>query len=341
MRELLIRYLLGELDAHEQEALQQRLATSAELRRELAHLRRCFATSCQDEESSPAPPRGLAERTTERVAGVHGEDSQETYFGSARSIAESSDPSAGVLGWSLADLTVAGGVILAVSMLLFPALRDSRDGTRRHVCQNNQRELWFLVANYAEDDPRRLVPPVMPNENAGIFTVRLVEKGYIRPDDLALLLICPGAPLADEVRSGHFAIQIPTSAQLAGMADGELAKARMKMSPFMAYRFPYRVGANYFYIRDNRHSLSPLFSDTSGAEQDGLLSPNHGGSIVQVTYQDGSVKSLTSCTLPGLNDDFFRNALGLVAAGIGRQDSVLAPSGATPETVAAAAIDNR
>jgi hypothetical protein len=222
-------------------------------------------------------------------------------------------------------------------MFLFPALRDSRDETRRHVCQNNQRELWFLVANYAQRNPQKFVPQVKPNENAGIFAVRLVEKGDITPDDLALLLFCPGAPLADAVRSGHFSIKIPTADELAAMSAKELARARVRMSPFIAYRFPYRVGPDYHYIRDDRQAFSPLFSDTSGAEQDGLMSPNHGGSIVQVTYQDGSLRSLTSCTLPGLNDELFRNSLGLVAAGLGRQDSVLAPSGATPEIVAVGA----
>ena len=39
MRELLIRYLLGELEPHEHDAVQQQLAASPELRRELSQLR--------------------------------------------------------------------------------------------------------------------------------------------------------------------------------------------------------------------------------------------------------------------------------------------------------------
>jgi hypothetical protein len=336
MRELLIRYLLGELDEREHDEVQRRLADSAELRRELAHLRSCFSSSCQSDDLAAEPPTGLAERTTERVAGSDGDGDEESAWVSSRAIHDASDVPAGALGWSLADLTVAGGVVLAVSMMLFPALRDSRDGTRRHVCQNNQRELWLLVANYAQDHGG-YVPQVKPNENAGIFAVRLVEGGYITADDLSVLLVCPGAPLAAAVRSGQFAIQIPTSVQLAAMSDRELAEARKRMSPFIAYRFPYRLGPNYYYIRDDRRALSPLFSDTSGTEQDGLMSPNHGGSIVQVMNQDGSLKALTTCTLPGLNDNLFRNALGHVAAGLSRQDSVLGCSEAMPEVVAVTA----
>ena len=258
-----------------------------------------------------------------------------TSLASSRASLTMPDPPAGALGWSLADLTVAGGVVLAVSMLLFPALRDSRDGTRRNVCQNNQRQLWLLVANYAQNHGG-YVPQVKPNENAGIFAVRLVERGYITADDLALLLVCPGAPLADAVRSGQFAIQIPTSAQLAAMSAERIGRGQDEDVAVhcLSLSVPRRARTTITFAT-SRQSFSPLFSDTSGAEQDGLMSPNHGGSIVQVTYQDGSLKSLTSCTLPGLNDDLFRNSLGLVAAGLSRQDSVLGRSEATPEIVAA------
>lgn len=337
MRELLIRYLLGELQPSEQQDLQRRLAASPELRRELAHLRNCFAASCQIDEPAE-PPRGLAQRTTERVAGFdcHGDAAMPVFSPHCvTAIAEATDPPAGALGWSLADLTVAGGVVLAVSMLVFPALRDSRDGTRRNVCQHNQIQLFRLVSDYAQDHGG-YVPPVQPNENAGIFTVRLVERGYISADDLALLLVCPGAPLADSIRSGQFAIKIPTSARLRTMSASELAAARRNMSPFFAYRFPYRIGPQIHYIRDERLPLSPLFSDTSGDEQHDLMSPNHGGSIVQVMNQDGSIKALTSCTVPGIDDHVFRNALGVVAAGVGRQDSVLGRSEATPGIVSIA-----
>jgi hypothetical protein len=114
------------------------------------------------------------------------------------------------------------------------------------------------------------------------------------------------------------------------MSPARLAVARRNMSPFYAYRFPYRVGNEYHYIRDQRLPLSPIFSDTSGGRQNGFMSPNHGFAIVQMTNQDGSVKSLRSCTIPGFNDDLFVNARGLVAAGLGRHDTVLGGSEAIP-----------
>lgn len=324
MRELLIRYLLGELKPHEHDAVQRQLAESPELQRELARMRKCFASPCDDEEDPDEPPRGLAERTAVRVS------ESDTYPAppTRESLSDIADPPTGVLGWKLADLVVAGGVILAVSMLMFPAIRDSRDGTRRTICQNNQYQLWRLISAY-KNDHGNYVPPVQPNENAAIFTVRLVELNYITADDLAKFLVCPGAPLADEIRANQFAIEIPTAEQLAAMQPAQLQEARKKMSPFYAYCIGYRVGQQYYYVRGGQGPI-PVLSDTPSGEGEGDISPNHGGPIVQVMNMDGNLKVLTTCKVQGGADDLFRNTAGHEAAGIGPQDSVLGRSDLTP-----------
>jgi len=326
MRELLIRYLLGELDPEEHQQLHAELQRNAELRSELARLRACIAANQQEE-----LPGGLAERTAECVAGcsIGANESADFLSRRAAALAAAAEPPAGVLGWSLADLTVAGGVVLAVSMLLFPALGDSRDGTRRHVCANNQRELYVLVTNFRENNDG-VIPRVGPNDFAGVFASQLVDHHYVRPQDLAMWLVCPGAPLADEIRSGQFKIRIPSVAALRAMSPAAAAMAAKAISPFLAYRFPHQVNGEYRYLVNDRQSHSPLFSDTSGDEADGMMSPNHGGYLVQVTFADGSVRSFTTCEVPGLEDNFFRNALGRVAAGCDRRDSVLGPSDAKP-----------
>jgi hypothetical protein len=334
MRELLIRYLLGELDAEERREVQSRLQSSPELRCELAQLRSCFAANQEEDLCAPEPPNGLAARTAGRVTSC-GESSDVLAARHGAAFAPSGDPPAGILGWSLADLAVAGGVMLAVSMLLFPALRNSRDGTRRTVCANHQRQLWVLVTSYAQDHGN-LYPKVGPNENAGIYVRRLIEGGYIRPADLALLLVCPGSPLADEIRAGRLTIRLPSAEAIRAMTPGQLARATATMSPFYNYRFPYRVGHHLHYIKDERQPLSPVFSDTAGDAASGQISPNHGGSIVQVQFEDGSLRTLTTRKLPGLEDDMFVNDRGVVAAGLSSQDSVLGRSNATPGAESAA-----
>ena len=117
MREVLIRYLLGELSPEEHDEVHARLQSSPELRQELARLRACFAAH-QDEDLTDdgGPPSDLASRTAERIACGNAE--QLSAAGRGERLSSAGDPPAGFLGWSLADLTVAGGVIIAVSMLI-------------------------------------------------------------------------------------------------------------------------------------------------------------------------------------------------------------------------------
>jgi hypothetical protein len=323
MRELLIRYLLGELEPHEHDTVQQQLAANPELRRELSQLRSCFATSKQSDDPDE-PPRGLAERTSVWVAES---DSYDILPKREAAIAQANDPPAGVLGWSLADLTVAGGVMLALSMLLFPALRDSRDGSRRVACQNNQWQIYRLVASFQEDHAG-YVPFVQPNDIAGVFTAQLVELRYISREDLVPLLVCPDAPVADAIRARQFAMNIPTLEALRRMSPQERAEAGTKMSPTYAYSFGYRNGQQYFYIHGR--GPIPFLGDEPDDARAGFMSPNHGGSIVQFTMLDGSVKTRTSCKIEGEADDLYVNALGERAAGFGRLDTVLGLSEATP-----------
>src|SRR4029079_9275455 len=170
MREQLIRYLLGELDADERRDLQSRLKSSPELRAELEQLRSCFAANQDEDLYAPDAPTGLAARTRDLVANSD-EFGPSIVARSGAQLSQANDSPNGFLGWSLADLTVAGGVMLAVSMLIFPALRNSRDGSRRAQCGDHQRQMWFLVSSYAEDHAK-FFPEVGPNENAGVFTAK-------------------------------------------------------------------------------------------------------------------------------------------------------------------------
>ncbi len=328
MREQLIRYLLGELDADERSDLQSRLKSSPELRAELEQLRSCIAASQDDDLFAPDAPRGLAARTAGRV--VSGEGARDSFR--ARhdgKLSHAGDGPAGILGWSLADLTVAGGVMLAVSMLIFPALRNSRDGTRQTVCQRNLQQLGVYVGLYAQNHGG-YIPEVGPNEHAGVFVLRLLASGHVLPEDMKTSLVCPGAPLADKVRAGTFEIVLPNAAQIRAMSPHELANVSAKASPFYAYALPYRVNGKYYKIRDDRRRMSPVISDTSGDDQANSMSPNHGRRLVQVQWADGSLRALPSIVLPGLDDDMYHNFRGKVKAGLGPLDTVLGPSEATP-----------
>jgi hypothetical protein len=327
MREELIRYLLGELDADERRDLQARLKSSPELRTELEQLRSCFAASQDEDLYAPDAPTGLAARTAGRVA-----DSGDFSSLAARAdsqLAHAGDSHGGILGWSLADLTVAGGVMLAVSMLIFPALINSRDGTRRTQCGDHLRQIEVYAALYAQDNGG-FYPQVGPHENAGVFTAKLIGKGYVQPGELAILLVCPGAPLADRFRRGELKLPLRNAEEIRAMTPGQLVRITAISSPFYNYRFPYLDGRKYHDIRDEHRTLTPVLADASGDDNGNAMSPNHGGRLVQVISGDGSLRTLTTVTLPGLNDDMYHNDLGKMAAGLSPVDTVLGRSNATP-----------
>lgn len=326
MREQLIRYLMGELDDQERRQVRALLRENPALQQELQRLRDCIVSNqVQEEVPQPSPPRGLAARTAQFISDSD-EFELEQATKRAGAMTSAGDPSAGVLGWSLADLSVAFGVMMAVSMLVFPALRDSRESTRRNICANNLMQFGQLLHMRAADHGGEF-PRVENHQTAGIYAAQLVKEGYIMPQDLAPLLVCPAAPLAGEVRAKRMIIFVPNSQAIRGMTTEQLAHTTAQLSPFYAYRLPYQVSGNVDlqYVRDERSPYAPLMCDTAG-DSENSMSQNHGGSILQVLCQDGHVRVLNTYILPEMNDDLFHNNRGRVSAGMGPLDAVLAPS---------------
>jgi Protein of unknown function (DUF1559) len=332
MRDLLVRYLLGELDEVQQHELEEQLRSSPELQRELARLRACFSAADDQECQAVEPPSGLAERTAGQIAGILCGDESAAGgvikdYGSAAVEPPSYTPK-----WSMADLTVAGGVFLAVAMLFVPALRDSRDSARRRDCQNNLRQMGVLLASYAEEH-NGYFPRVSPADNAGMFAVHLVDEGYIEAPELARLLVCRSSALAEDVQAGRMVLRIPNVAQLRIVHGTDLAVLRQSMGGSYAYRLGYVDGNRYYDIRNDGQSRSPLMADAPSFQLAGFKSANHRGCGQNVLYQDQSVHYQTTCTVPGNGDHLFLNTAGIPAAGRGQQDTVLGRSELTPGIV--------
>jgi hypothetical protein len=330
MREQLIRYLLGELDADERRELRAMLRDNPELQQELAHLRECLAEN-QDFENEPLPPGRLAERTAELVSNSDEYDLEPAPPRSA--MQAEGEPPSGVLGWSLADLAVAGGVILAVSMLVFPALRDSRDGTRLRGCQKNLYELWVLDSSYAANHGGYF-PQVRPHENTGIVAAELIKGDYVAPDQLAMLLTCPASRVADQVRKTGKIVWIPNKEEMRGMTHAQLMRALANSSTCYGYRLAQKLGDDYVYVRSGPHgdlAFDPLLGDICDDSTSPATS-NHPGSVIQIIGRGGNLKSFTTKSPPvcGNDSDLYRNDLGFVDVGLSSRDAVLAPSDALP-----------
>lgn len=338
MRELLVRYLLGELNSQEQEQLEAQLRDSPEMRRELDYLRNCFSGGSDDldydDENTVLPavcdaPRGLAERTLDRVCG---DSHSENLTHSSAEVAAAYDQPAGNPSWSLADLTAAGGVFLAISMLFLPALRQSRDASRRTGCANNLRQVGAMLVSYSETKGRFFPTPTR-HENAGIYTVYLLEEGYAGPDELARLLLCRSSPAAEEVANKRLSIQVPSMCELEAATAKERCLLKRCMSPSYAYILGFVDGDRHCAVRNEHSCRKALLADSPCDKLDNRTSANHGGLGQNVLYQDGHVGYQKESAVPiDQQDEIYQNDDGEEAAGLDRDDIVLGRSEATPAT---------
>lgn len=319
MRDLLVCYLLGELPEAERAVLEAKLADDARLRDELERLRQCLHPEEAAARIEAEPPRNLINRTVQCVS-----DSQ---CGNGELAVE--EPPVGRSCFSLVDALVAVGVVFAISMLLLPALRESRDISRRTGCQNNMRQIGVAMIAYA-DDNRGFFPQVDPQQPAGIYTVRLVESGHLDRSQMMQLVICPASTQAEAMANGRFVLRLPTLAEVTSRGPNLAPQVRLTMGGSYAYRVGYSDGAFYIPIRNRSDCRSPLLSDAPSRARIGSASPHHGGCGQNVLFEDGSVAYVVGYLVPAWENHMFLNNDGEAAAGTAWNDPVMLRSEMTP-----------
>ena len=323
MRDQLLGYLLDALEPHERAAVEEELARRPQLAEELAVVRSGVQPLEADREQF-APPAGLARRTCEFVlsatTSARSSASRETVGRQAR--------------WTLTDIAVAAGLFLAACTLLIPALNHSRWMSRLTACQNNLRQLGMALTGFGERNGG-LFPQVAPRGNfsaAGIYAPRLVDAGYLKGQPQAF--VCPSSKLADEE-----SFQMPTLIEIRDASGRKLAEYQRVMGGSYGYNFGYVAGGRYFPTRNLHRANFALMADAPSDHLAERTSANHGGCGFgqNVLCEDGHVGYYLSCRAPGNPDDIFLNDAGLVAAGLHRDDAVVAPSAARPFIVPASA----
>jgi type II secretory pathway pseudopilin PulG len=307
MNEDIAGYLLGALDRDAAERVEQQLADSVELRRELDRIGQAMRPLGEDGDVDP-PPR-LAERTIQRVLRCR---QQEPCAAAATST------------WRLTDLAVAAGILMMISAVILPALQQSRQQSLLAACTNNLRTLGVALQSYS-DDHGGYYPFYTSNGPlavAGMYAPLLLESGYVA-DSAAF--VCPA--------SGDQATEIPRVAQLrAAVHDIQwLSQTLRSLGGSYGSSLGAQVGGVYCPPRRDCNS-GPILTDRPLRPCEGDVghsnSPNHGDRGQNALYPDGGVKFLPRpCECDGC-DNIFQSLHGLVEPGRAPRDVVIGPSDA-------------
>ncbi|HHM12274.1 MAG TPA: hypothetical protein ENJ16_01875 [Planctomycetaceae bacterium] len=307
-REDLLGYLLGALDAEESARVEAAVRNDVALRQELRELQDALQPLEEERDAVDDPPPGLAERTL-RYVEAHRAIPRPVMARPTRS------------RWIDAVATIASVGILA--LLLFPTLLNSRFRARVHQCQSNLLALGTQLMSYADAQPDRSYPPLAESGRfafAGAPAVELAERGLL--DRQTRLLLCP----ATRVSVGSWG-GIPTRQAIETASEDELERLQARAGGSYGWYLGVVCEGRFRAPRHRGRSFFVIASDAPSSDLAHRASANHGGVGWNVLYDDLHVDFIRVSDIELSPDDPTRNHLGMVAAGVGGNDSVVAPSG--------------
>ncbi len=322
MREELLGYLLDALEPHERAHVETKLANSPELQGELAILSRALEPLVGGG-GHHDPPGGLAERCCQYVT-----QRSQVVTPASLDIRPSELPPRHSR-WTLADMVVAAGIVLAAGMIFFPAVSHSRYAARLAACQNNLRQIGTSLVQYSglNDGFFPAVPSHGNLSAAGVYGPTLTEKQILKDHST---LVCPASDLA--TRADKF--RVPTMAELQKAQGAELTRLQQAMGGSYGYHLGYVSNGENRPTKNLGRSNFALMADAPQVQRTGQQSPNHGGIGENVLFEDGHVVYQTTPTTRGGADNIYLNDRGQVAPGLHKDDSVIAGSGAPLTAVA-------
>ncbi len=232
VREQLLDYVLGALDAEKREEVERQLDDCPQWRDELAEIQRGLQR-LSDFREDVDPPKGLAKRTCSLV------DSQvKVHRVCPASVGLTAAMQPGVVSTGqgrIAEVVVSAGIFLALGLLFFPAVSNSRYVARLTQCHNNLRLLGVALATYCDRDAGDFFPAIPSTGKrafAGIYGPMLRDAGYLRTPSL---LICPSSGLVDS-RDDFY---IPSLDEVDAASELELVAIRRRAGGSYGYNLGY------------------------------------------------------------------------------------------------------
>jgi hypothetical protein len=314
LQERLLGYLLGALDDAERQQVEESLKKDPHMRWELSRAERSLeplaGTRVDD-----APPPGLAARTCRLAA--------ETPRARHRPMMTPVPVAAlwcGGVRWP--DMAMTTAVLLVSGLLIAPAVQYTRYEAQVTACKDNLREVGISLVGYSQLHQGYF--PQVPSEGklsaAGIFAPTLLHDGFLKR---AERLQCPGSPRP--------VTQIPSWEELQTAAEPQLRELRSRMGGTYGYSLGYTDERGAYHGTKNLgRSYFAIVADVPTSDRRARQSRNHAGRGQNVLFEGGQVRFTATSTPEGLADDIFVNRQGVVAAGVGPDDAVIAPSETRP-----------
>jgi hypothetical protein len=275
MRDELVGYLVGALEPHEQAAIEDHLRRDPQLQEALAELRGCL-TPLGFDGGHFEPPAHLLQSTCDLVAERRAVLPWRDYANS------------GSRGWSMQDLVTAAGVMVAASLLFFPAVNYSREQASVAGCQNGLRHIANAMSLYSNFNGGYLPHASTSTSVAstGVYAPILKSRGFVNN---AQVFICPAA-----TRQRGKAVAIPTLKQVQEASPADLAKLEETMGGDFRTTLGYVKDEVYHPVRHAGREYFAVLADAPSIDGD-RQSPNHGGLGQNVLFDDGHAQFLSTC----------------------------------------------
>ncbi|MBX9791465.1 MAG: hypothetical protein K2Y37_21300 [Pirellulales bacterium] len=312
MRDELVGYLVGALEPHEHAAVEDRLRRDPQLHDALCELRGCLAPLGFDG-GHFEPPAHLVQSTCDYVA-------------DRRALVPWRDYATSASGrFSVQDLMTAAGVVVAASLLFFPAVNYSRGQAEIAGCQNSLRQLASAMLSYSNLHDRYFPHGTSSTAIAstGMYAPILHERGFVKNPRV---FVCPAA-----ARRHGAIVRIPTLKEVEQASPAALARLEETMGGDYRTTLGYIKDEIYHPVRNAHREYFAILSDAPGHDGD-RQSPNHGGLGQNVLFDDGHAQFMSTCRcrpdgsyVPATyHDNIFSNDHGDVGFGLHADDSVIA-----------------
>jgi hypothetical protein len=316
MDDQLLGYLLNALEPDEQRTVSRYVQQQAGARTHLDRLRQALAPLADDRDDSE-PPCGLAERTLARIRKAPPQLPRAPVTRASRA------PAFRWSGWRWADAAVAASVLLVAAGLLLSLRSKLMFVNNLRACESNQKEFWFALQRYRDQDRNRHGFPNVADEPAplnvaGITVPILIQAGVLDPARFSVT-----CPTRGSRRPCRWSLD-----ELRRMPPEEFDCWAPELMGSYAYSLGFRGGDRLFGPRTDDPYV-PILADRPPLDALPGNSPNHEGYGQNVLLVNGQVRYSTTRTLGG-DDDIYSNRSHEVRAGLDAGDTVLGFSSARP-----------